>query len=157
MNKGWKCAFLSMFYFVHYFLCELSFSNSYENGHPCVIRDIFCTCRLMYMKSKFSLTAGKGCWIYICAVTKALYSFGFSCVFSPWQNFFGHLNIWFWHQTFPCFISLRNSHVLPSAEFQVMVTTPAVLCPPVPGNISGTPQQFSFPLNGDNWTAPKRK
>lgn len=45
-----------MFYFIHYFLCELSFPSGYEkSGHPCVIRDIFRTCRLMHMnESKFS-------------------------------------------------------------------------------------------------------
>lgn len=61
MNKDWKCAFPAILYSVHYFLCELSLANSYENRHPCVIRDIFGKCRLTHVKPKFSPDEGRGC------------------------------------------------------------------------------------------------
>lgn len=71
-----------MFYFVHYFLGELSFSNRYENGHPCVIRDIFlcmqtdaCEIQVLSLQAKAVE--------YTFAATNTLYSFGFSCIFSP--------------------------------------------------------------------------
>lgn len=94
---------------------------------------------------------------YTFAVTKVLYSFGFSCVFSPWQIFFWSFGYLVWAQDIPLLYILEKSPCPAFFWVYVMVATATMLCPPAPGNISGIPWQFSLLLKRDSQIAPKRK